>query len=264
MKVLILLAAACIFYSESALLESSQEQEIKIYKARNRVLYSKLERECPAYVKSERSVPVDHISRLKVEELLYEDLLQKLIECRSELGDLDVATKPSTEPSPSTTPATTTTELPTTTLPVVPPECNTATVFTESWRQDHQGTKILPYRFLSYLHPYSIGGQACDFRNGIQWFKFAGAAGTHMLDHCPKQFSCGTATPYWTDEKMPDQVGVVKTVKAYGVSGIFIDDCKYFHRDIQVMKCSDKPNDFIYKQSTNYLSTCNQAFCGMM
>ena len=96
---------------------------------------------------------------------------------------------------------------------------------------------------------------------GHHWFRFSGAAGTHMLDSCPKRNSCGTFYPYWTDERMPSQIGVEATVKVYGVND---GNCKKYSLSVEVMRCSwNTPHDLIYKH-TNYQYICGSAFCGMM
>ena len=49
--------------------------------------------------------------------------------------------------------------------------CRSATDLTESWRMSHNASKLLPGG------PSNSGGQACDLRNSLQWFRFTGAAG---------------------------------------------------------------------------------------
>ena len=143
----------------------------------------------------------------------------------------------------------------TTTVSTQPVECQLAVNYTQSWRRDHKGSDIRP----GGLH--SNGGYACDLNiNSTQWFRFSGAAGTHMLDSCPKWKSCGTRYPYWTDERMPKAIGIESTVQVYGVRA---DDCKRVTKIIKVMRCSwDTSHDLIYKQTDDLNGTCDSAFCG--
>ena len=148
------------------------------------------------------------------------------------------------------------THVATTTGPALPQECQQAVNYTQSWRRDHLGS------FLRPGGPNSKDSFACDFgASSSQWFRFSGAAGTHMLDSCPEFLSCGTAYPFWTDERMPTQIGVEAIVKVYGVDA----GCKGLIRSVKVMRCSwNSPHNLIYKQTTNLNSTCQYAFCGMM
>ena len=138
-----------------------------------------------------------------------------------------------------------------------PVECQQAVNYTQSWRRDKKGSDIRPGG------PYSHIRYACDHHpQSTQWFRFSGAAGTHMLDSCPKWKSCGTEYPFWTDERMPRAVGVEVTVKVYGV---YRDNCRRYSEMLKVMRCSRKrPNDLIYKQTRNYrASVCSEAYCSM-
>ena len=155
-----------------------------------------------------------------------------------------------------TTPTTTKLTTPTTRPPTQPFDCQQAVSYTQSWRRDHKGSNIKPGGL------YSSGGYACDLNiNSPQWFRFSGAAGTHMLDSCPKRKSCGAYYPLWTDERMPTQIGVEAIVKVYGVDV----GCKTLTRSIKVMRCSwNSPHDLIYKQTNDYTHNCIEAFCGMM
>ena len=128
--------------------------------------------------------------------------------------------------------------------------------YTQSWRNDHEGSDIKPSGSLSDT------GYACDFgASSSQWFRFSGAAGTHMLDSCPKWKSCGTLTPFWTDERMPKAIGVETMVEVYGVRE---DNCRYYTKNIKVIRCTwDTSYDFIYKKTDDALTNCNQAFCSM-
>ena len=146
--------------------------------------------------------------------------------------------------------------------PVTPKACQQAKTYKDSWRKDHGGRSIRPGG------AYSYGGHKCDFGDRPpKWFRFSGAAGNRMLNKCPPIRSCGTLYPYWTDAKMPSQVGVETTVYVYGSGGVqigsvLLGNCKVFRRKLKVMRCSTKANDFIYKPYDS-LGTCAEAFCGM-
>ena len=98
-----------------------------------------------------------------------------------------------------------------------------------------------------------------------------------MLDRCPEKYSCGTEIPIWTDEKMPQVVGVETIVNAYGVEevkesgflGLFGSRitryCKQYPMKLKVMRCSlDTPHDFIYKPGVYVKNPCAEGFCGMI
>ena len=94
--------------------------------------------------------------------------------------------------------------------------------------------------------------------------------GTHMLNKCPKQWSCGS-TAMWTDEDMPKDIGVSTNVTVYGsASRDYRRDCKAYKIQIEVMRCSLIDHDFIYRYinngvyGTKYPDFCGLAFCGMM
>ena len=81
-----------------------------------------------------------------------------------------------------------------------------------------------------------------------------------MLNTCPKQMSCGTNWPFWTDAPVPTLIGLVQNVTAYGVGGL---DCKAWSLPIQVMRCSWLDNDdIVYRYTGQYYDTCYFAFCG--
>ena len=86
-------------------------------------------------------------------------------------------------------------------------------------------------------------------------------------------FSCGTATPYWSDDVPPTAVGVATTMTAYmsqAPGGSCKVDPPTYNRNLQVMRCSLRtPDDLIYKYTPHcidedrYVSICPFAFCGM-
>ena len=82
-----------------------------------------------------------------------------------------------------------------------------------------------------------------------------------MLNKCIPWYSCGTQVPYWTDIVPSDKVGVIVTGTTYGV---VVSHCKYHKRPLQVMRCSDRPDDLIYRYiGVSSYPTCTQGFCGM-
>jgi len=156
----------------------------------------------------------------------------------------------------STTTTTSTSPTPKTTL-LQPEQCQSAINLTESWRKDISDSDILPInRFYN-----------CDLRvmtaAGKPWFRFSGAAGNRLLDHCVATSNCGTYVPIWSDDTMPDQIGLVTSIQAYTS---FWGDCKdpddTDDIDCQVIRCSDEPNDYVYRLADDY-NVCPYGFCGM-
>ena len=86
-------------------------------------------------------------------------------------------------------------------------------------------------------------------------------AGNRILNTRPPTFSCGTMTPIWTDERMPSRVGVLTTVRIHVE---LVNKGTRTHENVlSVIKCSRKPNDYVYRLSNYYGSSCHAAFCGM-
>lgn len=81
-----------------------------------------------------------------------------------------------------------------------------------------------------------------------------------MLNKCPKWFSCGAYGPMWTEEVVPETIGVAIESYAYVV---YKHRCKDSTYKIDVMRCSEEPHDLIYRQSRYQHAHCNYAFCGM-
>jgi hypothetical protein len=257
-----LLTAICVKGGSSDLFDGSVKKEIRIYKAQVAVLDDLLAKECPSYSLTKRRIADDHPARLQIQKELYEQLLQKLVDCRNDKAKQ--TTKPATKqtiPTITTEQTTTTTEktTPTTaTTPLpVPEECRKAVNYTQSWRRDHSGSDIRGGG------PHNRAGYACDLHAGSsEWFRFSGAAGNRMLHSCPKCKSCGTYHPFWTDAAMPSVIGAETTVDVYGVVRT---DCKSITRQAKVMRCSlDTPHELIYKQTRDFTYACNEAFCGML
>ncbi|XP_067939993.1 uromodulin-like [Watersipora subatra] len=134
------------------------------------------------------------------------------------------------------------------------PECMKAVNYTQSWRMDHNGTDKKPNT------SHSKNGYACDFYSDSPWFRFAGDGGSQMMNSCVPMRSCGAFMPFWTDDAMPQAVGVIKSIKVYGS----YTKCRAKISDTKVMRCSTTtPNDFIYKYDDSPFDTCFYAFCGM-
>ena len=97
--------------------------------------------------------------------------------------------------------------------------------------------------------------------------------GTRLLTTCPPLYSCGTASPYWSDDVPPTAVGVPATITAhtsFASKHHSKHKSKQYNRKLQVMRCSlSTPHDFIYKYIPSgvgrdvYRDTCWYAFCGM-
>ena len=156
-------------------------------------------------------------------------------------------------------PITTTRPAPTTTIPPPQPaECQSAINLTEYWRKDHSGSNIKPID----------GDWNCDKKPmidaGRPWFRFTGAAGNRLLNHCVRSAdatgtSCGTGEAIWSDASMPTEIGVVTKFSAFGsYNGI----CKRATHECSVMRCSDQQFDLIYRYDDSD-SSCNDGFCGM-
>ena len=243
--VIVLVIVNCLL-SECSSLNNLSELELNF---QLNILHNKLSEECPSYSVSKQKLNSQLVAaHLEMKKYWFNSLLQKLEQC-IKINAQELTSTPLTSTSEKlTTPAT---------IPIQPVECQQAVNYTQSWRRDYKGSEIRP----GGLH--SSGGHACDLNiNSTQWFRFSGAAGTHMLDSCPKWLSCGTVYPYWTDERMPTIVGVEATVLVYGTSR---SNCKGYTNKVQVMRCSwDSPNDLIYKYNSRYTGKCATAFCGMM
>ena len=85
-----------------------------------------------------------------------------------------------------------------------------------------------------------------------------------MLNTCPKRNSCGAVAPWWTDDNMPENVGVRVEVKMYYP---YLGNCKHGSAGLSVVRCSEKRNDFVflshYLRDHGDISRCGAAFCGM-
>lgn len=262
--VTLLMSVALIVSNCDAILNPAEE-ELQIYRTRNLALHRILARDCQQTANANRRQLGDQdnvMANLEVAKGAHSILLSRLIECRKAQGEQSTALMPpatqstaSTITSAQTTQSTSST---TTSAPSKPIECLSTTSYTESWRMDHNGSNIVPVS-----PPFLYNGYACDLQMTItDWFRFAGEAGTRMLNTCPKYQSCGARWPLWTDEPMPTVVGVRSKIIVYGSSET---NCRRKTYTVEVMRCSwDTDHDLIYKQITNSGAGCQTAFCGMM
>ena len=89
-----------------------------------------------------------------------------------------------------------------------------------------------------------------------------------MLNTCPPEYSCGVASPIWTDEDAPEDVlspaTITAYVSAYEPGYTAPSDCMYNSLQVQVMRCSlDTEYDLVYRYIGRYFSLCYIGFCGM-
>ncbi|XP_067944629.1 oncoprotein-induced transcript 3 protein-like [Watersipora subatra] len=214
--------------------KSEAETEYLFYQARIRVLHKLMQKECqPADLKVLKREVVGGVSsaRLDTENIVYEQMVRMLDDCRARKSL-----------SQSSTPATTTQSQ-------TPSECDLAVNLTEARRQDHNGSRIWPN-----------GSPACDWPAlSAKWFRFTGEAGSKMLDSCPAAYSCGSHIGMWSDDNMPTEIGKSMSAKAY-IS--WNSNCRNGYYPMTVIRCSYKtPNDFIYRIEQSF--GCSLAFCGM-
>lgn len=229
MNVLLLaVVLAVLDINEAALIPSmlagDGQGQLAVYQGRLRVLQNILAVQCPAEDLSILLTQPD-ITNLAVVTSYYNALLGRLTTCK--------VYKPLAANSP----------------------CSSAVNLDQSWRVDRNGSHIRPGGVRSF------DGYACDQHKGLQWFRFSGKGGNRMLNVCPKWLSCGGKNPYWTDDAMPKEIGVVTQAKVYGVVGT---DCRHVHQQVKVMRCSWKsPHDFVYRYVDTLYQSCSNAFCGM-
>ncbi|XP_067940137.1 uromodulin-like [Watersipora subatra] len=217
--------AAMTHSGGSAVVNDSSKQQYDLYHSRVEVFRNLLAAYCPDFKEPARQPRDQYHSDAEAEQAFYRALSYQLTVCQ-----LSHQSYPQ------------------------PPECENATTFTQPWRKDHDGKGLKPGG------PSSLLGRACDERKDLQWFRFRGEAGSRMLDSAPKYESCGSLWPYWTDAEMPTDVGVVKRVEAFGVQDQFP---KAYSSQIEVMRCSEAKNDFIYRHTGPYYDMCQSTYCGM-
>ena len=173
----------------------------------------------------------------ELEDKLQKKLISALIRCRKDRQPTTVSALPST-----TTPQAT---------PSALVHCEEAINLIEPWRTDTNGTR------LNYKVPN------CDtkamMKAGYPWFRFSKGAGNRLLDSSPPAYGCGTHIGLWTDEPMPEAVGVETATTVYGS---WTGGCKQISLPIQVVRCSDLQNDFLYKYDSKD-DGCSRSFCGM-
>lgn len=161
-------------------------------------------------------------SSLHLQRILYETLKTKLFDCKREQD---------TQPQPAV--------------------CQTAINLTEFWRADHAGSRFLP-----------DGKLNCDTQDmvnaGRPWFRFQGAAGHRILDHCVPGHSCGTNGALWTDSPVPHVVGVEASIK---LNASWNGNCESVIYEGSVIRCSKACGDFVYKYYGG--AGCARGFCGM-
>ena len=154
-----------------------------------------------------------------------------------------------------------TTTIPAPTTTPYPSECQSARNLTEYWRKDHNGSNIAPFNG-------SVNCHNRDMENaGRPWFRFTGAAGSRLLDHCiysdnSARSSCGTHLAMWSNEKMPTDIGISHSFNVYSS---YDGNCKRDILQCSVMRCSSRQHDFIYKWELNPGKSygCSYGFCGM-
>ena len=225
--------------SSNGLLHGSQNRELERYKERVKLLHTVLLNECKqgntSRMRREIISSSLNMAREEMEKLLYERMLRMLIDCREQ--------KQKTTHLSSTT-----------TEPPVPAQCISATNFTEFWRLDHKGGKVLPDR-----NSYNCDTKQLSSKKG-SWFRFSGSGGTHLLESCPSVYSCGSQIGFWSDEAKPKlETGHFTKVKVYGS---WTSGCKEFEIDLTVGKCSERQDDYIYQYNGG--SMCDASFCGQL
>lgn len=215
-------------------------QEIQRYKQLSKIVNGMLSSEnCPdpdSFVKRADLALGTSDIELEAQKILYEKLTNRLIECRKQ--------------KLQTSPATTTAYVPD--YPII--QCEKAINLTESWRQDHSGSKSKPVNGEWNCDPKAMAAI------GRPWFRFSGPAGDHLLDKCIPYNSCGTEQPIWTDAVMPTSVGVETPVTVYTAFGRY---CKWWTRKISVVRCTNVANDFVYRyDDENVDCRIPLGFCG--
>ena len=240
-----LFASVSALTTDSIFNEDSSENELKIYRARIKIIQSFFQKECSSF-NGTQTIGDLQSYRLNDLKQLYASLLKELFECRRASAGAPTSTSlPTKDPA--------------TALVSQLEKCKETLNLTESWRRGEFGLQFKPDG------PNSEDGYACDAGIGNRWFRFTGLAGTRILNSCPpRSNSCGTRTPYLTDEPMPTQVGVETTIKAYGEEN---RRCKAHETTLKVMKCLVNNKEFYIYQRTNEEPkkpyTCSMAFCGM-
>ena len=151
MKLVILLAVACLLLADAEL-TSSEQRKLDFYKDQISLTYDYLIAEgCHRFVRAKRQTSIDLRARIDIQKELSENLMKDLIECRK--------SKSTTLQIGNSTAATGTTP---TTLHLQPIECQNAVNYTESWRRDHLRSNFKP------KGPRSHKRYACDLQFLVQ------------------------------------------------------------------------------------------------
>lgn len=130
-------------------------------------------------------------------------------------------------------------------------EClSIATVnLTHSWRNLYDGNDLL-------------NTDKAALSESKAWFRFVGDAGRRLKDTCPTQYSCGSTGAYWSDEKMPANVGESVEFRMYeSWSSDGLSKCKEKSYKAKATRCS-KQGDFVYKLEGK-MSDGLDTVCGM-
>ena len=242
--------------SSNGLLHGSQNRELERYKERVKLLHTVLLNECKqgntSRMRREIISSSLNMAREEMEKLLYERMLRMLIDCRKQKLSTKLTQKTTQITSTKLTKKTTQLTSTTTELPLLA-QCILAINFTESWRLDHKGSKIRPDG------TYNCDTRQLSSRKGT-WFRFSASGGTHLLESCPPDYSCGSQIGFWSDEAKPKlETGHFTKVKVYGS---WVRECKQYEIDLTVGKCSERPNDYIYQYNGD--SMCGDSFCGQV
>lgn len=207
-------------------------------KEKNKILHDtliseKCQQPADAVQKRELLATTEEGVLFELEEKLQKKLISELISCRKDRQSTTVSSLQSATTAQATQSALV--------------HCEEAINLVEPWRADTNGTR------LNYKVPN------CDtkamIKAGYPWFRFSKGAGNRLLDSCPPPYSCGTHIGLWTDEPMPETVGVETATTVYGS---WTGGCKQISLAIHVIRCSHLPNDFVYKYASS-----SRSFCGM-
>ena len=210
---------------------------------------------CPGLAMSENDMTVG--DSFANDMKLSSHLNDLLIICRM-AKQTSTTTSSTTEGRETSSSNTTPTQLIQTSEPIEVPtgrECLEARNLTEAWRLDYNPdnrNQEHSIDFADNCDPYTMVVE------GRPWFRFSGAAGNRLLNDCPKRlFSCGGWIGLFSNDPMPSEKGVIKRIYAY------TRDCDTTNRErpLSVIKCSERPNDFIYRHDGIF--NCPYSYCGM-
>ena len=121
---------------------------------------------------------------------------------------------------------------------------------------------FLPYTSLNLANRNvnSMATVICDQNaadgqfNGLQWYRFEGAAGTHMPEIVPPIYSCGTHAPGWVNGSHPGLAdGVVSRQVCFNWSG---NQCAW-NAQVDIVACPD-----FYLYHLPNAPVCNLRYCG--